>query len=241
VDVASAEFISLNVDQLTADTTTTAQTPIPNNSCVATRQIVTLPAGTGGTFTFALLDAGNVLLNGPNIVNVPLGVQTILNGQVGGVTVVAGAVYTAGTYTVTGQGGKDVGQFQATVTMPQPLVITGTIGKAISLSADLPIAWTGGGTQVVNITAASAVAAPGSTPTNPITDSGVVNCVTTADKGGFTIPAAMLQKLPAANGNVTIVSNGNTVNFTAPLVAGGNLDVAQFSFGFQSRFSATYK
>jgi uncharacterized protein (TIGR03437 family) len=240
VDVASVEFISLNADGLNAGTAGSSTT-VPNNSCVATRQTIVTPTTGATPIAFSLLDPGPVVLDGPNIVKVPISVQTILNGQVAGVTVIAGAVYTAGTYKITGMGGKDVGQFQASITMVQPLTVTGTIGKSISRSADLPIAWTGGGTQVVTITAASAVAAPGSTPTAPITDSGVVTCVTTADKGGFTIPTALLQQLPAANGSVTVVSNSATVNFTAPLVAGGNVDPANLGAGFQSRFSATWK
>lgn len=180
-----------------------------------------------------------MLLNGPNIVNVPLSAETILNGQVAGVTVIAGAVYTAGTYTITGQGGKDVGPFQTGIALVQPLVVTGTIGKSISRSADLPIAWTGGGNQTVTITAAAAAAIAGTNPQQ--IDSGVVTCVTTADKAGFTIPTAMLQQLPAANGSVTLVSNANDVTFTAPLVAGGNVDIANLGAEFQSRFSATYQ
>ncbi len=242
VDAASVEFVGLNADALNAAApASAAPVTVPNNSCVATRQIVTVPTSAAAPIAFTLLDAGKVVLNGPNTTNVPISVQTLLNGQVAGVTVVAGAVLTAGIYTVTGSGGKDVGPFQATTTLVQPLVVTGMIGKSISRSADLPIAWTGGGAQTVTITAAAALAAPGSTPANPIEDSGIVTCVTTADKGGFTIPTAMLQKLPAANGSVTVVSNGATLNFTAPLVAGGNVDFTNIGSGFQSRFSATFQ
>jgi uncharacterized protein (TIGR03437 family) len=238
VDVASEEFLSVNADGLNAGTGA-APVIVPNNSCVVARQTFAQPTGAASPIAFTLLDPGKVLLNGTNIVNVPLSTETILNGQVAGVTVIAGAVYTAGTYTITGQGGKDVGPFQATIQLVQPLTVTGTIGKSISRSADLPIAWTGGGNQPVTITATSAAAVPGTTP--PMIDSGVVTCVTTADRGGFTIPTGMLQQLPAANGAVTLVSDAPVVTFTAPLVAGGNLDIANLSAGFQSRFSATYK
>jgi len=238
VDVASQEFISLDADGLTTTATSTAVS-VANNTCAVVRQTYIPPTGAAAPINFKLLDAGTVLLNGPNIGNVPLSAETILNGQVNGVTVIAGAVYTAGTYSITGQGGKDVGKFQSTITIPQPLVVTGTIGKSISRSADLPIAWTGGGTQTVTITATSAAAVAGTNPQQ--IDSGVVTCVTTADKGGFTIPTAMLQQLPAANGAVTLVSNSADVSFTAPLVAGGNVDLANLGAGFQSRFSATWK
>ena len=238
VDVASEEFVSVSADGLNAGTGSTPVT-IPNNTCVVNRQTFAQPTGAATPIAFSLLDAGKVLLSGPNILNVPISTQTILNGQVAGITVIAGAVYTAGTYTITGQGGKDVGPFQARIPMVQPLVVSGTIGKLISRSVDLPISWIGGGNQTVTITATASAAIPG---TNPLMiDSGVVTCVTTAEGGDFTIPTAMLRQLPAANGAVTLVSNSTTVNFTAPLVAGGNLDVANLSAGFQSRFSATWQ
>jgi hypothetical protein len=104
---------------------------------------------------------------------------------------------------------------------------------------DLPISWIGGGNQTVTITATASAAIPGTSPL--MIDSGVVTCVTTAEGGDFTIPTAMLRQLPAANGAVTIVSNSPIVNFTAPLVAGGALDIANLSAGFQSRFSATWQ
>jgi uncharacterized protein (TIGR03437 family) len=242
VDVASQEFIALDADGLNTGTaSTTPPVTIANNTCVVARQIFTQATGTGTQtpINFKLLDAGIVLLNGPNVVNVPLSAQTILNGQVGGVTVIAGGVYTAGTYTVNGLGGNDIGKFQTSITIPQPLVVIGTIGKNISRSVDLPIAWTGGGTLTVTITAASSAVVPGSSP--QMIDSGVVTCVTTADKGGFTIPTGMLQQLPAANGSVTIVSSSADVSFTAPLVAGGNVDIANLGAGFQSRFTATWQ
>ena len=238
VDVASQEFVALDADGLSIGTAGTPVT-IPNNSCVVARQTVTVATGTATPINYKLLDAGIVLLNGPNVVNVPLSAETLLNGQVGGVTVVGGGVLAAGTYTVNGMGGNDVGKFQTSITIPQPLVVTGTIGKSISRSADLPIAWTGGGTLPVTITATSAAAIAGTNPQQ--IDSGVVTCVTTADKGGFTIPTGMLQQLPAANGAVTIVSDSAAISFTAPLVAGGNVDVAQIGAGFQSRFTATYQ
>lgn len=240
VDVASVEFYALNADQLTAATSGTG-TSVPNNSCVAVSQTIVTPTGGGTPIPFTLLDPGPLLLNGPNVENASVSVQTLLNGQVGGVTVVAGVVLEAGLYRITGMGGKDIGPFETTLTLVDPLTIKGTIGKSISRGSDLAIAWTGGGDQTVTITAAAAVAAPGSTPTHPITNSTVVTCVTTADKGGFTIPTAMLQQLPAANGSVTIVSNSATGTFTAPLVSGGNVDFATIGSGFQSRFSASYK
>ena len=65
--------------------------------------------------------------------------------------------------------------------------------------------------------------------------------MTTADKGGFTVPASVLQQVPAANGSLNVSSNNEMSTFTAPLVAGGNLDYGFFSAGFANQFSVAYK
>jgi hypothetical protein len=235
VDTASAIFVSLNPDQLSAGTAA-SPTKIPNNSCVATHQIITVSTGNANIPAFKLLGPGNVLLNGPNISNALLSIETILNGKVNGVTVVNGAVLTASTYTVTG--GKDVGPFQASIQMPEPLVVTSAIPNPVPRSQDLVISWTGGGTEQVTISGGANVAAPGSTPANPIVDSTQFTCVTTGDKGTFTVPASILQQLHAAKGSITISSNYKMTTFTAPLVAGGNIDYGFFYTGFQNRFGS---
>jgi hypothetical protein len=175
------------------------------------------------------------------VVNAPISVETLLNAKVNGVTVVDGAVLAAGTYAVTGAGGKDVGPFRASIALSQPLLVTSTVPNPVPRSQDLTLSWTGGGTDQVTISGSSSVAAPGSTPSQPIIDSGVFTCVTTGDKGTFTVPTAILQQLPAANGSVTVSSNSKTVDFTAPLIAGGNLDFGYFSTGFSSRFAVAFK
>ena len=180
-----------------------------------------------------------MVLNGPNIVNAPISTATLLNGKVNGVTVVDGAVLSAGTYTVTGPGGKDVGPFQASIDMAEPVTVTSAVPATILPAQDFVITWTGGGTDQVTISGGSSVQAPGSTPANPIIDSGQFTCVTTADVGTFTVPASVLQQLPAANGSVKVSSNYMTT-FTAPLVAGGNIDCGFFYTGFENRYRVAY-
>ena len=237
VDTAGAIFVALNTDELTAATPGTT-TPVPNNSCVVTRQTLTV-ATTGPPLpAFSLLGTGTLTLNGPNISNATISTETLLNAKVNGVTVVNGAVLAAGTYTVTGAGGKDVGPFTASIVLSQPLVVTSTVPSTIPRSQDFTLSWNGGGTEAVIITGASSVAAPGSTPASPIVDSGVFKCMTTGDKRTFTVPASILGQLPAAKGSITVSSNNQNINFTAPLTAGGNLDSGYFSTGFSSRFGS---
>ena len=93
----------------------------------------------------------------------------------------------------------------------------------------------------MTINGGASVPAPGSTSTNRLTDSGTYTCITTADKGGFTVPASILQQLPAGNGNVRLSSNYGLATFTAPLVGGGNLDYGYLYTGFENSFNPTYK
>jgi uncharacterized protein (TIGR03437 family) len=235
VDTAGAIFVSVNTGELTG-VTPAPTTPVPNNSCVVTRQILTVTIPTTVLPEFS--PCAGATLNGPNVSNATLSTATTLNARVNGVTVVNGGVLAAGSYTVTGAGGKDVGPFKTSITLSQPLVVTSTVPTTIPRSQDLTLSWTGGGTDAVIISGASSVAAPGSTAANPIVDSGTFTCMTTGDKRTFTIPASILGQLPAARGSITVSSNSQNISFTAPLTAGGNLDAGYFSTGFSSRFGS---
>lgn len=246
VDTASATFVALNSDQLTAGALGPSAPPVANNSCVVTRGIMSVPTSASApAFNFALLDAGMPILNGPNVSNVPITALTILSSKVSGVAALDGSVLAAGTYTFTSSGGKDVGPFVASIKISQPLVVTGGLPSTVVRSQDLSIAWTGGGTDPVTISGSSSVRAPGSTATNVMVDSGVFRCVTTADKGAFTVPSSILQQLPASSagssGGLNVSSNSAIVTFTAPLAAGGNLDYGYFSTGYDNRSNPVFK
>ena len=240
LDEASAIFVALKADDLTPAALGTSTTP-QNNACTVTRQIIGIPTGAANVPAFSLLGAGQMMLSGPNVNKVPISTITLLNGNNPGVTATNGAVLAAGTYTVTGAGGKDVGPFQATIQMAQPLVVTGGVPTEVDRNVPISITWTGGGTSQVTISGGSSVPAPGNTAANPLIDSGQFSCITTADKGGFTVPASILQQMPVGSGNVRLSSNYLMNNFTAPLVAGGNLDFGYFYTGFENLFNPSYK
>ncbi len=136
----------------------------------------------------------------------------------------------AGTYTLNGAGGKDVGKFSASVTIGAPLAITGGVPTVVNRSQGLTLNWTGGNsTDLVEIFGSSA----------PSTAAGTTSfiCITTAGQQSFTVPASILQQLPASGtgfgalevfsaANPTIV--GNNGSFLAPLTAGGNIDAGFF-------------
>ena len=211
--------------------------PAPNNSCVVTRRLLTVTIPTTVLPAFSLLAPGTLTLNGPNVSDATISTATTLNARVNGVTVVSGGVLAAGTYTVTGAGGKDVGPFKP-LTLSQPLVVSSTVPATIPRRQDLTLSWNGGGTDAVIITGSSSVAAPDRPPPTRWSNSGTFTCMTTGDKRTFTIPASILGQLPAARGSITVTSNSQNINFTAPLTAGGNLDAGYFSTGFSSRFGS---
>jgi uncharacterized protein (TIGR03437 family) len=144
-----------------------------------------------------------------------------------------------GSWTMTGSGGPDVGPFSATITVPSPLVCTNCANlSTISRSTPLTINWTGGGgsqdwVQIGGISTAPLIA--DSTKNVAV----VFQCAAHATDGTFTVPANILSQLPAAPdnplnstfGTLILINVLNTNNsFTAPLTAGGKLDLAFFNY-----------
>jgi len=115
VDSAGAMFVAVDPDELSASVAAPSM-PLANNTCQATRSIETLPAAVAPP-TASILSPGKLLLNGPNVLNVPISIVTPLTATTAGVTSVNGAVYMAGKYAITGSGGKDIGPFQASIQM----------------------------------------------------------------------------------------------------------------------------
>ncbi|HEY1337882.1 MAG TPA: hypothetical protein VGF59_10255 [Bryobacteraceae bacterium] len=241
LDDAGAFFVSLNPDEITPASIGQTTAPLTSGCTVTRRILVQTTPGPVVIPQFSLLGPGQLRLTGPNVINAPISTVTLLTGNISGVTASSGAVLAGGTYTVTGPGGKDVGPFTATIQMAPPLIVTGGVGTEIDRSQPLAITWTGGGTSQVTIAGGASVQLPGSVPGNRQFDSGTFQCITTADKGSFTVPASILQQLPATSGNLTLTSNYNISNFNAPLVAGGNLDYGVFYTGFTNSFNPTYK
>ncbi len=201
----------------------------------------------------APLDAGaQLLLNGPNASNKAVPRQpnantysaTLYTSGVGGFGG-SGTENTLaqGTYTLSGTGGTDIGAFKASVDFPGSFVWSNqdAISDPIPRSSDLRITWTGGGAGLVAI-AGVALAQTGGTQQNPIYNATLFSCVAQASAGSFTVPASVLQQLPAVSSDITSgsfgdlsvfaipdVSKGQGV-FSAPLTAGGTTDQAFLSY-----------
>ena len=236
IDGASGQFVRYTGFQLAGLSQYQAQFT-PSNACIVTH-LVTTTQQSALASTATGLDAGNVTLSGPAASNVsnraftqePNTNNYSINLGIEGITLPGStnANLVAGTYTVNGAGGKDIGKFSAAVTLGTPLTITGGLPSVVNRSAGLPLSWTGGNaSDLVYITGGSFTTT--GTGVNQIFDSWIFVCTTNAGAGAFTVPGSILTQLPAtATGSLTVLSGANAT-FNAPLVAGGNIDSGSFA------------
>jgi hypothetical protein len=153
--------------------------------------------------TISYLDAGSAISsNGPNGVHVAA--KTVIPPQL---------VYTAnsiptilpGRYIYSGTGGPDVGAFSGTLDLGPELVWTNTDdAKVVTRANGLLIQWTGGDpNELVTITGQSFTSA---------TNIGIFFCWANNSAGQFTVPASILNQLPASSvvsaGAATVVTRG---------------------------------
>jgi uncharacterized protein (TIGR03437 family) len=206
--------------------------------------------------SLTMLDAGTITLTGPAGSNLTSGVVVAKDAttntyslSLGGEPALPGSIaanLVGGTYSLHGAGGKDVGVFDASVTLGAPLTITGGLPAAINRSSGLRLAWTGGNpTDIVSVSGTSTqTAGAGPTVSADVT---AFTCTTTAGQGGITIAPDILQQLPATpNGSLSVFSSVNPTNassglFSAPLTAGGRTDAGLFSASFGVSGNPSYQ
>jgi len=150
----------------------------------------------------------------------------------------------AGTYTVTGAGGKDVKNFSTSITLGSPLEITGGLPSNIVRGNGLTLNWTGGNaSDPVQIFGSSSTSS--GTGANTVTDTWSFFCNTTAGQKTFTVPSSVLTQLPATTGNnqgfIAVSSSPAPSTFTAGLTAGGSIDQGTFLALIGSGALATYQ
>jgi uncharacterized protein (TIGR03437 family) len=255
---ASGTFAQFTGFQLASGGAQVAQFT-PSNACEVVRTISSQGTPSAATGSVTTLDAGAVTLNGPagsNISNLTFNKNVLTDPRNPGKSIISysltlaseglpsipgasNGTIVAGTYTVRGAGGTDVGAFNASVTLGAPLTITGGLPSTVNRSAGLTVNWTGGNaSDLVQITGSStSVTGSGA---SAVTDTTSFYCTTTAGAGTFTVPASILTQLPAVAASTTgasggflqIVSSpipgGQNGTFTAPLTAGGSIDYGVF-------------
>jgi hypothetical protein len=185
------------------------------------------------------LDAGNVSVTGPASSSLSNTALTKTNNlyslaTVEGFSVPGLANFTlpAGSYTINGAGGNDVGAFSATISIGSPLTINGGLPGTVVRNNGLTLNWTGGNTD-------DPVEIYGGTTTRTGAGASAVTtvtqfiCLTTAGQKTFTVPASILNQVPAtvaaSDAGTLGVASGAIASFSAPLKAGGSIDSGSFT------------
>jgi uncharacterized protein (TIGR03437 family) len=249
---STSESVSGSFGRYTVDAVGTASFSVVQiGACTVFKRVGTTDEIAAGMPPVALDAGAQLLLNGPNATNkaVPRDPSTksynvtLYSSGLGGFGGSGTPTLTQGTYTISGAGGTDVGVFSARVDFPGSFVWTNqnSISDPISRSSPLPITWTGGGTGLVAIVGA-ALAQTGGTQQNPIYSATLFSCVAQASAGSFTVPASVLQQLPAVYndlpsgsfGNLSVLAIPDVTKgqgaFSAPLTAGGTIDLGFLSY-----------
>ena len=248
IDTAGGEFVQFNGFQLA---TAASYAFNPGGAC----QVFTFTGNanqtgtpTASPVTSKFLDAGKITLTGPaasSLSAVPLnedGTTFLYSLSIAteGITIPGQTnlgTIVAGTYSLHGAGGKDVGPFDASVTLGSPLTITGGLPTTVTRSAGLNLSWTGGNSaDLVEIFGSSGTSTGGTNPTVTVSE---FYCLTTAGTGGINVPSSITTQLPATGsatlggyGSIGVYTisnfNGSNGSFTAPLTAGGSINAGYF-------------
>jgi uncharacterized protein (TIGR03437 family) len=211
---------------------------IQSGSCqVVTATSTGGSASSGGSLTY--LDAGTVTINGPAGSSLTNQALTKTNNLYSystteGISLPGQASFTlpAGTYTLNGAGGNDVGSFSSVqLSLGSPLTITGGLPASVTRSAGLTLNWTGGNSSdPVEIIGGST--STSGTGTSAVTTSTTFICLTTAGQKTFTVPASILNQLPAtSNGTLEVGTGTSPTTFTAKLKA-DNSDIGSIFSSF---------
>ncbi|HEY6347394.1 MAG TPA: hypothetical protein VIY49_38390 [Bryobacteraceae bacterium] len=194
-----------------------AQAEIPSlGSCVV------VPPTTSSTVLPTGLDAGSTItLTGPGNEQVSLTKNPVVAGYYAPGSAIASSFFpsTGGTFTFAGTGGANVGAFSQSVSVASPLVWTNASSISTVTEANgVNINWSGGASNsYVLIFGSSSTSV--SFQTTPLTVTFI--CIAAASAGTFTVPAAILQSLPAASATsltpptLTVENSADPVLFSA--------------------------
>jgi hypothetical protein len=222
---------------------------IQSGSC----QVITVTSGGSSTSTGSStdLDAGVVTINGPSgsgLSNLALtktdnsyGIQNFEGLGLPGQT---NFTLPAGSYSLSGAGGTDVGTFSTSITLASPLTLSSPLPTAVVRSTPLTLNWTGGNaSDLVEIIGSTSTSTGGGTTT--VTTTTEFICVTTAGAKTFTVPTSVLSQLQpttGTNAGLLEVASGNVgATFTASLKAGGSIDNGSFSSFLGIASTPTYQ
>lgn len=220
--------------------------PHPPSGCTVT-QIPAAPGTSTATGNGTALDAGIITITGPagsGLSNTPLPetnsrYSLIFQGQ--GATVNGNLL--PGTYTLQGSGGTGVGQFTATLVVPQLPTVT-NMPSLVNRSAPLTLNWNGGD-SADEIEVLGQAFVYQTQPSGQLAPVGAeFQCFGTVAPGGMTIPASVLGQLPAVTsaeltngtgyGALTVIwgmTPPSSTLIVAPLASGGTTSATYFLAG----------
>jgi hypothetical protein len=142
----------------------------------------------------------------------------------------SGAFLGPGTYTVTGAGGPDIGSFNASLTLPQPAVLSSPQNGpnfSVNRANGLTVTWTGGdanSTVTVFVQAAT---------DQSMNTGATAACFVAANAGTFTIPPYVLLRLPSGPfASFEFMPYGVRSTFTARGIDLGIIDSSNDGTGF---------
>jgi uncharacterized protein (TIGR03437 family) len=158
---------------------------------------------------FVGLDAGTITLSGPSVGPVTVSQIPTITG-IYEISLPATTIpSTGGSFVFTGSGGKDVGQFTATINFPNLLTWNNqSVAATVTRSSGLNVAWNGGASGSYVIISGSSVAAGGA-------PYGSYTCLAPVSAGQFTVPSYVLLGLPAGSGTTTVENSTNISTFSA--------------------------
>jgi uncharacterized protein (TIGR03437 family) len=134
---------------------------------------------------------------------------------------------TGGSYTFTGTGGKDIGPFTASVSSPSLLNWTNrTSITSVTRAQGLNLTWTGG-------PANSYILIEGASLTGSVY--GSFSCAVSASAGQFTVPAYILNALPAGTGSMSMTNQVDVTPFTA-----SGMDIGRANFGVNYSITTSF-
>jgi len=232
-NAASGAFTQYTGFELASATSSSTYATSTSGSCT----VYTVTSGPGTVVVNPAvtvhLDAGVITLTGPagsSLTNTPLtetsDVYELTIGTGSGVPGAVNGSIVAGTYTLNGAGGKDIGKFSASVNVGNPLVVTGGLPSTVVRSQGLTLNWTGGNaSDLLEVIGSSGATASG------VTTSVSFICTTTAGAQTFTVPPSILTQLPAGSsiGTLLEITTGAIGSFSAPLTAGGSIGLGIFT------------
>jgi hypothetical protein len=237
----SGGFIQLSGFQL-ASASQVNPTVNQQGSCTVSQSVSGGGSNAASTGTINYLDAGTVTVTGPagsSLTNQALNKTNNIYSytNVEGISLPGQANFSlpAGDYTLNGGGGVDVGTFNTKMTLSPLLTVTGGLPNSVTRSAGLTLNWTGGNaSDLVEIIGSSSSSTGSGTST--VTTSTTFICLTTAGAKTFTVPASVLNQLPANSGTATglleIASGNYSTTFSPTLKTGSGGTIPSFFGNF---------